>query len=314
MKTHEYFRLIFAAGSLPFWTGLKKFKRFLLGNIGSFWEGETPLKPIYLSHYFFASFSRTDQSRLTQLIQNLIQSNYFFHGQLAENKPFRVLKLTGKGVRQYYNQLVKKRKIAPPHWRLNHVAQLNSPPGSRIATAGEVINFSGEIYLTQTPSFPEPQARVKEEKTLKLINPRDNIEADKIIQITNLQVDTDQGVKLKPDEKSEIETISGADLRSLLTHFSAPDTTPEEENPFILKGKLAGLKVEGSSLKALFKKGNKQVILNCDPKRQEELENSENDYFYFGPLKAKIIEFNEDKIPILELKKSGTIEPASPFA
>ncbi len=314
MKDHDYFRLIFAVGSLPFWTGLKKLRRFLLGQPGSFWKGETPLKPIYLNHYFFSTFAAKGRSYLSRMIQNLIESNYLTQTQLSKKLPARVIKLTDRGVKQYYNQLVNLRQLKEPAWHLHHVAQLNSPPRSAIATGGELLEFSGRLYVSQTPEFVELQQRVSDESTLELISQNDQQpEPANVYKLEEIEVKTGEGVKLELTEKGSAEAVSGADLREALTHFPNPQVAYKGENPFILRGELVEIDKKSSHPQLLFEKEKAQIFLRYSQGSEEELDLETGKNYCFGPLEPKIIERRRGKIPVVELDNRGTIEPASPI-
>ncbi|GEM_PF-4836627 len=314
MKDHDYFRLIFAVGSLPFWTGLKKLRRFLLGQPGSFWKGETPLKPIYLSHYFFATFAPKGQSYLSQLIQKLIESNYLTQTQLSKNMRARVIKLTDRGAKQYYNQLVNLRQIEKPTWYLHHLAQLNSQPRSPIVTGGELLEFSGRLYISQTPEFVEIQQRISDESTVEVIRKNDALpEPGNVYVLKEIGVKTGAGVKLELTENSSVEAVSGAELREALTHFPNPQVAYEGENPFILRGKLVEIDKKSSHPQLLFEKDGAQIFLRYSPGGGAELDLEIGKKYCFGSLEPKIIDRRRGNIPVVELDNRGTIEPASPI-
>lgn len=313
MGSHDYFRLIFAAGSLPFWTGRKKFKRFLLGQTGSFWEGETPLKALYLNHYFFGSFAPTGESTLSRQLQALIDSDYLARKPLAPDKPYKVLKLTDRGVKQYYNQLVQRRNLESPSWRLQHVSQIESPPNSRLTSAGELMEFSGRLYLTQTPEFVDPQQRVGEEKTVELVGDLSDLSPGDTVIADDLGVKTGEGVRLAVGSSTEFNKVSGAELREALTHFSAPQSAPGQKNPFVLRGKLIEVEEHEADLRLVFEKEENRVVLRCPPETAEAVDRDSEKYYCFGPVEAKIVERHKGN-PVVELRDDGSIEPAGPIA
>ncbi len=310
----DYRRLIFALGSLPFWTGRNKFRKFLLGEMGSFWEGESPLKPIYLNHFFFASFAATGNNQLIQKLQHLINSGYVERSQLTPKKPHMVLKLTDKGVKQYYNQIVTRRKVKQPVWWLHHISQLKTPPKSPITTAGELIEFSGRLYITQTPKFLELKDRVQDSSTKEIIG---GLEAnsEQLICLKAVQVETKQGVTLRADKNTEKEMIDPGELRGKLTHFPAPQRDADLPDPYSLKGRLIDFKEQNERLYLLFENNQKQqIILSCDPRFKDSVELIEDNYYVFGPLEPKIVRRGQNNsTPVVKLGRNGLIKPASEF-
>jgi len=230
--------VLYAVGSLPFWTGRRKLQRFLRGEPGSFWENETPLKPLYLNHHFYGALGDRRSAEISRVLQILQRADYLERTRLSEDKPYPVLKLTGRGVLKYYNLLVLDRGIQHPTWWIHHLARLEQPPGSSIRTGGHVLSFSERTYLTQTPDRGDVQERVRDEKTLPLRDPPDDLRPGSSCFLEGVRVRPVEDARLGFDGGSGVRAAAAEDLRRELTHFSARTVSPDEPDPYVLRGTL----------------------------------------------------------------------------
>ncbi len=266
------------------------------------------MKPVYLNHYFFASFSKAGQATVSRLLRELKRTGYITRGPLFENKPYIVVKLTGRGVLQYYNQLVSLRGMKKPGWWLQHVSQLEKNPRSGISTGGEILPYSGKVYLTQTPGFVEETNRVREEKTILIENPPE-LEAGSTVFFENIQVNTENGRKLILTEKTTTIPTDPSDLRNRLTHFPPLEDDFPRKNPFVLKGTLRDIEQKGAThryqLTFANQEGKKLKLIADSERLPENISEKTGKKFYFGPLREARTDSRE---LLLELQRDGKVE------
>lgn len=240
--------ILYAVGSLPFWTGQRKFQRFLRGEPGSFWENETPLKPIYLHHHFYGALRDRRSAALSRALQALKRADYVERTDLSADKPYPVLKLTGRGVLKYYNLLVLDRGVDRPVWWLHHVNRLETHPDSALRTGGHLLRFSERYYLTQTPSHGDPQERVRDDKTVPLAEPPGDSETGTTCLLEGVEVRLSKGPTLAALSDHDVRRVPPDDLRRELTHFPPRTVSPEETNPYVLRGRLVADEEEDDRL------------------------------------------------------------------
>lgn len=230
--------ILYAVGSLPFWTGQRKFQRFLRGEPGSFWKNESPLKPIYLNHHFYGALRDRPSASVSRGLEVLKRAGYVERTDLSADMPYPVLKLTGRGVLKYYNLLVLDRGVDGPLWWLHHVARLEDPPDSPLRTGGHLLLFSERRYLTQTPGHGDPQERVRDEKTVPLAEGPEGPEAGATFLLERARVRVPEGPALAVPSEGDVRRVAPDDLRRELTHFPPRTASPEEANPYVLRGRL----------------------------------------------------------------------------
>ncbi|MFB6344982.1 MAG: hypothetical protein ABEK50_04320 [bacterium] len=298
MNKSAYKTIIKTVGSLPFWTGQRKLTQFLAGKPGSFWNKESPLKPIYLSQNFFGSLSDKGTSSIRQYLQKLQQANYLYHGQISEEKPYTVVKFTDEGARKYYNILVLEEDLTEPVWRLHHVAQLKTSPNSRIATGGQVIRYNETPYLSQSPPQAPLEQRIKEESTLPLL-PRSNLEFDDgYYLLRNLRFRLQQGPQLIVDGETAWSSTTAKDLQDKLTHYDSTQSQVSAPNPYVIQGRLTSVEAGDDTnawLKLELTNQDNQTLPIYVRRNQipEQLELSEGGHYTLGPLS----EYDHDQSP-----------------
>ncbi len=272
------------------------------------------MKPVYLNHYFFASFSREGRQKLTMLLQKLKNSNYIHRTAIGGGLPHKVIKLTDRGIRQYYNQLVIRREIENPTWWIHHLHQLENRLRSPVDTGGETMEFSGRIYLSQAPAFVEADQRVKDEKTIRLEG-FNQIKPGQTVMIKAAEVNPENGVILCSIDETEVKNVSVVDLRSGLTHFPVIQDETGGENPFLLKGELVNISDKNSTGRRYLtfsnSRGKKIKLLLEQKEIPKNVEEKIHTKFCFGPVE-EINEEYDDKIFHLQLRTGGEIRPASP--
>lgn len=289
MSESTYGKIIKAIGSLPFWTGKRKLIRFLTGETGSFWDKKSPLKRIYLSRRFFGTLSGKSASTVRQHVQKLQQSNYLYKGQVSEDKPYQVIKFTGKGARKFYNTLVLEEGFENPLWWLHHVAQLESPTNTPISTGGQILEYNDTYYLTQTPPHAPVEERIKEEKTLPVLSRQDLDFDDGNYHFTNLQVHRKQGTRLIVVEETDWTTSTPQDIQERLSHFDTAQSQVSPPNPYVIQGELEAIEPgdESNTWLELTLSNRKDTTLPVYVKRNQvpdELELTEGTRYTLGPL------------------------------
>jgi hypothetical protein len=315
MDENIFRTMLFAVGSLPFWTGERKLKQFLRGNPGSFWEGPEPLKPTYLSHYFFGGLKEHDDGEITRGLQRLKRSGYLKKDRLSPSLPHQVIKLTGDGVFKYYNLLVTERDLDTPVWWIHHIAQLERKPKRPIRTGGEILRFTEDPHLTQTPGFVDQESRIKDEGTIRLIgdvSPIREVETGQSVQLDRVMPRVDDGLVLVMGDPTEVSTVPASDLRRRLTHFKTSHQEPGREDPYMLKGTLAEIRQlerENALSLALEKEGNSVSLRIPRELIDPEIDLSEGNEYVLGPVKRR-----EGEGEQLTLKQSGEIQPHEPFS
>lgn len=303
--------ILFAVGSLPFWCGKKKIKKVLAGDAGSYWNRESPLKPVYLNHYFFDSLGHIKSSEISRYIQSLIKNNYFQITALSKSKPYRVLKLTGNGVKKYYNLLVTNRGFENPFWRIHHVNQLENSPKSAIQTGGRILQFSGETYLTQTPGFSEPQQQVRDDKTIIFRNNVESLEPNQKLRIKDAIVRVDDTPILTLTDSSSIQTSTGSDLGRKLSHFSNHQVREEGPNPYVLTGRIEKINdVNARFFRILLVNSEEEKLRIRVPRNMEYSpdELSENQQYVVGPVQEVSTDTDTSDEFELELSNDGQLQ------
>lgn len=314
MDENIFRTILYAVGSLPFWTGERKLKQFIRGEAGSFWSEPKPLKPTYLEHYFFGGLQGHDDGDITRGLQRLKRSGYITKDRLSPSLPHQVIKLTGKGVFKYYNLLVTEQGHESPVWWIHHIAQLDRKPRRPISTGGEILQFSNDPHLTQTPGFVDQESRIKDEGTIRLIGDVDdveNMEPGQSVQLDRVAPQVGEGVRLGMGAPSEVHSIPASDLRRRLTHFSSRDQIPGQNNPYMLKGTLEQkkeLEREGAVSLMLTREGNSLRLRIPRELIDPEIELEEGKRYVIGPVKRR-----EEEGEQLTLKQSGEIHPDEPF-
>lgn len=303
--------LLYALGSLPFWTGQKKFQRFLRGQPGSFWKNETPLKPIYLNHHFYGTLRDQRPARVSRALQVLKRAGYVERTELSKSKPFPVLKLTGKGVLKYYNLLVLDRGIKAPAWWIHHVRRLEASPRSPIRTGGEFMLFSDRGYLTQAPAS-EPQNRIQDDKTIRFSEPPDALRPELTYLLEEVEVTAEETSRLRWGPDVNARTVASGDLRRELTHFSPRNVSPEEPNPYVLQGRLVGKDEDPDHLLlwlTLENQDEDRVRVAMPRERlDEETPVEPGGRYVIGPVRRYTGPESSGSLPNLQLKQEGTIQ------
>ncbi|MFB6356738.1 MAG: hypothetical protein ABEJ65_09515 [bacterium] len=309
-----YRTILYTVGSLPFWTGERKLKRLLRGKPGSFWEDTPPLKPTYLCHHFFSALEDTQESVITRSLQKLKSSKYVVKERLSSSLPHQVIKFTDKGTRKYYNLLVKERDIADPAWWIRHVSRLNSPTRTGFLTGGEVVEFSGSLYLTQTPAFLEPEERVRDEGTAKLPESLNPPSGQNLI-LPASQYDPDSNTIHPETDGPEVRATSPDDLRRKLTHFRARERDPSEPDPYVLKGVLNEIAERNRPpfycLTFENEQGQTVDLLADEQHLPDEIPLESGEQYAFGPVEEARDEENNSSV--LQLKSNGQIQPHRQF-
>jgi hypothetical protein len=288
MQKQDYRTILYAIGSLPFWTGKKKLIRLLKGDPGSFWEGETPLKQVYLEQPFFGELAEYSKSDVRRAVQDLIRSDYLAHETMTGDKPYRVVKFSSKGVKKYYNSLVRHENLEEPYWWIHHLSRLRTKLNSPINTGGEILPYNEEFYLTQTPSFRTDQQRIQSSKTIKLTSSLPDMVQEGHIIARNVTIKIDSNPLLFIDDSSDVERINAGDLGRKLGHFQGRTSHRDPPDPFIVKGSLVEVSDpdrEGFIRILLQNEDNKQLkILLKTSQVPDELELEPGEKYVLGPV------------------------------
>lgn len=306
--------LLFAVGSLPFWTGERKLKQFLRGDAGSFWEEPPPLKPTYLRHHFYGALEQADNGSITRAFQRLKKTGYLTRERLSSSLPHQVIKLTSKGVFQYYNLLVTEKEHEEPTWWIHHLSRLKRRPKQPIITGGEVITFSGHHYVSQTPGFVETETRVRDEGSIRLVGESelsDSLQPGQTIFIREFLPKIDQGVELVVSKETQLQSLPPSDLRRKLTHFSPREPMPGEEDPYVIRGRLSSAETDvAGSIKLTLKQDSNtiQIVLPGEQK-PEQIDLQEGDEYIVGPVKR-----DPENSDHLQLQPTGEINKYNPFS
>lgn len=311
MSSQPHRAILFAVGSLPFWTGKRKLIRFLAGEPGSYWQGETPLKPIYLNHAAYGALRDRSPSRIRQHLQTLLTHDYLRRADLAPDKPYKVIKFSDAGCKKYYNLLVLERGITDPLWWLHHLAQLRDPPRSPIHSGGELFAFSGDLYLSQSPPSLPPAERVKDEQTLRLAPGDRDLKPDRSYRFQDLTVVCDRGVHLAVGESTSGSTLAASDVRRELAHFPGRDDA-ETPNPYVLKGTLRSVEEtpENHRILGLENGQGQQLLVRASPAQiPDDVTLETGSTYVLGPVR----ETDDDREEAgLRLSDSGSIAPFRP--
>jgi hypothetical protein len=238
MKSSIYRTILYAVGALPFWTGKRKLIRLLSGDPGSFWDRETPLKPVYLEQPFFGALEDESSSILRQSLQKLFRARYLVHEELDGDKPYKVVKFSGKGVKKYYNLLVLDRDLDRPYWWIHHLNRLREPPNSPITTGGELLPYNEKLYLTQAPAYRTDTERLQSNQTIGLRN-TNRLESDSgHFAFRDVPVQVDEAPRLVLAQETETEQVLASDLGTKLNHFGTGVSQVNPPDPYTIKGQL----------------------------------------------------------------------------
>lgn len=298
LSDDRYRIILKTVGSLPFWTGKRKLVRFLAGEAGSFWERESPLKRIYLGQRFFGALSDNSSSTIRQHLQKLQQSDYLYQGQISEDKPYQVMKFTGKGTRKFYNMLVLEEGVQTPVWWLHHVAQLEDATNTPIITGGQILEYNDTYYLTQTPPRAPLEERIKEEKTLPVLSRQPLDFDDGHYRFTDLTIHRKQGTRLIVTEETDWSTTTAKDLQETLSHYDSSQSQVAPPNPYVIQGELVAIEPgdESGTWLELTLANREDQTLPVYVKRSQvpdELELTEGNRYSLGPL----AEYDHDTTP-----------------
>jgi len=238
MNRSLYRTILYAVGALPFWTGKRKLIRLLSGDPGSYWDRETPLKPVYLEQPFFGGLEDESSSIIRQSLQELFRSHHLVHEELDSDKPYRVVKFSEKGVKKYYNLLVMNQDLDPPYWWIHHLNRLRNAPNSPVATGGELLVYNDEPYLTQAPAYRSDTERLQSNQTISIAS-TEILEADSgHFAVREAPVQVDQTPRLALRDETEHERVLASDLGSHLNHFGTGVSQVNPPDPYTIKGEL----------------------------------------------------------------------------
>ncbi len=309
--------ILYAVGSLPFWTGERKLIQFLSGDPGSFWTDPPPLKPLYLGHRFFGALESESEPSLRSRLEQLKHHGYLTREPLGNHKPHRVIKLTHDGARQYYNLLSVEENHDPPCWRIQHVARLESSLNSPITTAGQVLSFSDNLHLSQTPEFVDPEDRVRDESTLRLLNPDSTAEPGQVILLKSARLDLQRGVRLRMDEETRVEPLSAGDLRRRLTHFPSAQDSSDRPNPYVIRGTLTNRPDRQDSRIRLVLTdgdGNRLSVILTPDRIPDDVPLNPDSRYVIGPVEETGSEPDDPgPAPVLSLTQNGELKPDNRF-
>lgn len=313
MNQKSYRVILFSVGSLPFWTGKKKLIKLLIGDPGSYWDHETPLKPVYLNQPFFGELSNQSTSTVRQGVQKLLTEQYLIHEAISDKKPYKVVKFSHKGVKKYYNLLVTERDLSEPHWWLHHVSRLRKPTNSAITTGGEICPYNEKLYLTQTPGYLEATQRMQSDQTIQVKNTQHLENETGHFHFRGLNPMVEDYPVLKLTEQTEVERISSSDLNKKLNHFSTFHAQTNPPNPYVIQGKLKNKTKPGeNNLRTLEFHNSEDKTLKVKVRTNQipdELTLQIGQSYVLGPLAE-----TDDETGSFELKleESGDIQPHRP--
>ncbi len=225
-------------GALPFWTGKRKLISLLSGDPGSYWDRETPLKPVYLEQPLFGVLKDEPSSTIRQSIQKLFRARYLIHEELDGDKPYRVVKFSGKGVKKYYNLLVQDQELNPPYWWIHHLNRLQDVPNSPVATGGELLAYNDDLYLTQAPAYRSDTERLQSNQTILLGNTQPLETHSGHFAFRKISVRINRTPQLVLTDETESERTLASDLGNHLNHFGTGVSQVNPPDPYTIKGKL----------------------------------------------------------------------------
>lgn len=238
MNARVYRTILYAVGALPFWTGKQKLVALLHGDPGSFWDHESPLKPVYLNQPFFGELEEHSTSEIRRSLRKLLASRHLAHEPVSGDKPYRVVKFSDKGVKKYYNLLVRERNLAEPYWWIHHVSRLEEPPNSPINTGGELLLYNETLHLTQAPAYRSDTERMQSDQTLAL-DPGDGFDEEVgHFAFRELRVETRENTRLVVAEGTGVERAVASDLGEKLNHFGTGESQVNPPNPYVIRGTL----------------------------------------------------------------------------
>lgn len=288
MNARVYRTILYTVGALPFWTGKQKLIDLLDGNPGSFWNHESPLKPVYLNQPFFGDLQEHSSSEIRQSLQKLLQSRHLVHEPVSGDKPYRVVKFSDKGVKKYYNLLVREREITEPYWWIHHLSRLEETPNSPINTGGELLVYNESLNLTQAPAYRSDTERMQSDQTLSL-RPGDQLDEEVgHFEFRGLRVDTRKNVRLVVTNETTVERAVASDLGEKLNHFGTGQSQVNPPNPYVIRGTLVNVTDPDEDghryLELRNDEGDELRIQVATSQIPEELSLEEGTNYVLGPL------------------------------
>lgn len=286
----KYFRkILYAVGSLPFWTGKSKLIQFLSGKPGSFWEKESPLKPVYLNQPLFGALEDLDDSSIRRSLQSLLNSGYLCYEKISEDKPYTVIKFTNKGAKKYYNLLVIDKNLREPYWWLRHVSRIRSEPNSPINTGGELLVFNDKTYLTQAPPYLDNDDRMQSDETVRLMDKNDFELTTGHYELHSVGVGVREFPFIYLNEDTDLQKVTRSDFADKISHFSSNVSQLNPPDPYVIKGKLSSSTAPNEEgIRRLKLKNNygKSLIINIKTNQiPDELELIDGETYVVGPLR-----------------------------
>lgn len=300
---------LFGVGALPFWVGRKKLLRYLSGETGSYFEGETPLTNLYRSRAFFGEFEREEAESLYRTLNN----QFIVRERVSYDKPFRVVKLTDAGVREYYNGLVMEHGADEPYWKPHHVARLTSAINSRMNTAGFYIEREGAYLSDRQGDDAAPYVR--------LIDMTDELATGRMLTIEQAEFQYTGEPTLQPTGETAVSYGTSREVGEAFRHFGTP-FRQDQDSPYILAGKLHERHDVPDGFLVLFQNddGDGVVCLHLPETRISGLTVGPNDLepkrrYVFGPVEeAETTDHNIDMEADshLTLKQNGDVRLKQP--